>query len=249
MAPRAAAGWRAPGSGRQRRASPGGDERSMEDLGLRGGRERLAVGDPRLGVGLVEPGPVTVMVEQRATEGYKLVEVQLTGGAPWGFTLRGGREHGEPLIITKVSGAGAGGGGSGRLHFAVPAAVTARGAGTAGQRAQRRCRRAGGAAGPHGRRQRPGSGAGGCGARPCTAGATGCRAQAAWRLRAASGRSNAPVRGAAVAGAGNRLGTRNPLLGCSLPLSPPGSWRRRVWALKLAAPRLSFLRCRCTCKF
>ncbi|KAF4795612.1 hypothetical protein TURU_091529 [Turdus rufiventris] len=73
----------------------------MEDLGLRGGRERLAVGDPRLGVGLVEPGPVTVMVEQRATEGYKLVEVQLTGGAPWGFTLRGGREHGEPLIITK----------------------------------------------------------------------------------------------------------------------------------------------------
>lgn len=104
----------------------------MEDLGLRGGRERLAVGDPRLGVGLVEPGPVTVMVEQRATEGYKLVEVQLTGGAPWGFTLRGGREHGEPLIITKVSGAGAGGGGSGRLHFAVPAAVTARGAGAAG---------------------------------------------------------------------------------------------------------------------
>ncbi|KAM4683660.1 protein Shroom2 isoform 4-T4 [Amazona ochrocephala] len=42
------------------------------------------------------------MVEQRAAEGYKLVEVQLTGGAPWGFTLKGGREHGEPLIITKI---------------------------------------------------------------------------------------------------------------------------------------------------
>ncbi|XP_053828127.1 protein Shroom2 isoform X3 [Vidua macroura] len=74
----------------------------MEDVGLRGGRERLAVGDPRLGAGLVEPGPVMVMVEQRAAEGYKLVEVQLTGGAPWGFTVKGGREHGEPLIITKI---------------------------------------------------------------------------------------------------------------------------------------------------
>ncbi|XP_057275423.1 protein Shroom2 isoform X1 [Pezoporus wallicus] len=74
----------------------------MEDVGLRSGRERLAGGDPRLGTVLVEPGPVVVMVEQRAAEGYKLVEVQLTGGAPWGFTLKGGREHGEPLIITKI---------------------------------------------------------------------------------------------------------------------------------------------------
>ncbi|XP_059695714.1 protein Shroom2 isoform X1 [Haemorhous mexicanus] len=74
----------------------------MEDVGLLGGRERLAVGDSRLGAGLVEPGPVMVMVEQRASEGYKLVEVQLTGGAPWGFTVKGGREHGEPLIITKI---------------------------------------------------------------------------------------------------------------------------------------------------
>lgn len=73
----------------------------MEDVGLRGGRERL-------GAGPGEPGPVMVMVEQRAAEGYRLVEVQLTGGAPWGFTLKGGREHGEPLIITKVSGAEAG---------------------------------------------------------------------------------------------------------------------------------------------
>ncbi|XP_071419955.1 protein Shroom2 isoform X1 [Pithys albifrons albifrons] len=74
----------------------------MEDVGLRGGRERLAGGDARLGAVLVEPAPVMVMVEQRAAEGYRLVEVQLTGGAPWGFTLKGGREHGEPLIITKI---------------------------------------------------------------------------------------------------------------------------------------------------
>ncbi|XP_068281691.1 protein Shroom2 isoform X2 [Nyctibius grandis] len=74
----------------------------MEDVGLRSGRERLAGGDPRLGAVLVEPGPVVVMVEQRAAESYKLVEVLLTGGAPWGFTLKGGREHGEPLIITKI---------------------------------------------------------------------------------------------------------------------------------------------------
>lgn len=40
--------------------------------------------------------------EARATDGVRLVEVQLSGGAPWGFTLKGGREHGEPLIITKV---------------------------------------------------------------------------------------------------------------------------------------------------
>ncbi|XP_076159624.1 protein Shroom2 [Alosa pseudoharengus] len=34
--------------------------------------------------------------------GCGLVETVLSGGAPWGFTLRGGREHGEPLLITKV---------------------------------------------------------------------------------------------------------------------------------------------------
>ncbi|KAM6945338.1 protein Shroom2-like [Aplochiton taeniatus] len=33
---------------------------------------------------------------------HTLVNVLLTGGAPWGFTLRGGIEHREPLIITKV---------------------------------------------------------------------------------------------------------------------------------------------------
>ncbi|KAM9180415.1 protein Shroom2 [Dugong dugon] len=35
-------------------------------------------------------------------DGGRLVEVQLSGGAPWGFTLKGGREHGEPLVITKI---------------------------------------------------------------------------------------------------------------------------------------------------
>ncbi|XP_050998066.1 protein Shroom2 isoform X2 [Acomys russatus] len=40
--------------------------------------------------------------EARAADGDRLVEVQLSGGAPWGFTLKGGREHGEPLIITKI---------------------------------------------------------------------------------------------------------------------------------------------------
>lgn len=32
----------------------------------------------------------------------ELVEVLLQGKAPWGFTLRGGTEHREPLLITKV---------------------------------------------------------------------------------------------------------------------------------------------------
>lgn len=36
-------------------------------------------------------------------EGWKVVDVTLAGGAPWGFTLRGGLEHREPLLITKVS--------------------------------------------------------------------------------------------------------------------------------------------------
>lgn len=33
----------------------------------------------------------------------ELVEVLLQGQAPWGFTLRGGTEHREPLLITKVT--------------------------------------------------------------------------------------------------------------------------------------------------
>ncbi|CAL8301209.1 unnamed protein product [Gadus morhua 'NCC'] len=40
----------------------------------------------------------------------ELVQVVLEGGSPWGFTLKGGREHRERLIITKVeAGPGAGG--------------------------------------------------------------------------------------------------------------------------------------------
>lgn len=35
-------------------------------------------------------------------EEEELVEVLLRGRAPWGFTLRGGTEHREPLVITKV---------------------------------------------------------------------------------------------------------------------------------------------------
>nr|XP_057929647.1 protein Shroom2 isoform X2 [Doryrhamphus excisus] len=38
----------------------------------------------------------------RDGDGWKLVEVFLSGGAPWGFTLRGGLEHREALLITKV---------------------------------------------------------------------------------------------------------------------------------------------------
>ncbi|XP_062306125.1 protein Shroom2 isoform X3 [Osmerus eperlanus] len=43
-------------------------------------------------------------LEQRFKDGeaWRLVDVLLSGGAPWGFTLRGGREHREPLLITKV---------------------------------------------------------------------------------------------------------------------------------------------------
>lgn len=33
---------------------------------------------------------------------FVYVEAFLQGGAPWGFTLKGGVEHGEPLIISKV---------------------------------------------------------------------------------------------------------------------------------------------------
>ncbi len=39
----------------------------------------------------------------RDGEGWKLVDVSLSGGAPWGFTLTGGLEHREPLLITKVN--------------------------------------------------------------------------------------------------------------------------------------------------
>ncbi|XP_067409108.1 protein Shroom2 isoform X1 [Emydura macquarii macquarii] len=78
----------------------------MENVELRGGgAERFPDKDPRLNATMfVDQGQMMMMmvVEQRGGDGYKLVEVSLTGGAPWGFTLKGGREHGEPLIITKI---------------------------------------------------------------------------------------------------------------------------------------------------
>ncbi|XP_055012267.1 protein Shroom4-like [Boleophthalmus pectinirostris] len=42
--------------------------------------------------------------EQRVS--FAHAEVHLSGGAPWGFTLKGGLEHGEPLIITKIEAGG-----------------------------------------------------------------------------------------------------------------------------------------------
>lgn len=39
-------------------------------------------------------------VDQLVT--FTHIHAELSGGAPWGFTLKGGLEHGEPLIITKV---------------------------------------------------------------------------------------------------------------------------------------------------
>eukprot|EP00063_Salmo_salar_P088007 XP_014062842.1 PREDICTED: protein Shroom4-like [Salmo salar] len=40
------------------------------------------------------------IVEQLVS--FNHILVQLNGGTPWGFTLKGGLEHGEPLIITKI---------------------------------------------------------------------------------------------------------------------------------------------------
>ncbi|KAG7467406.1 hypothetical protein MATL_G00153410 [Megalops atlanticus] len=52
------------------------------------------------------PQEVDIMgvLEQRVDDGkgWELLDVFLTGGAPWGFSLKGGLEHQEPLIITKV---------------------------------------------------------------------------------------------------------------------------------------------------
>lgn len=37
---------------------------------------------------------------------FQYVPVQLQGGAPWGFTLKGGLEHCEPLTVSKVRSGG-----------------------------------------------------------------------------------------------------------------------------------------------
>lgn len=42
-------------------------------------------------------------LRSRDGECWKLVDAFLSGGAPWGFTLSGGLEHREPLLITKVN--------------------------------------------------------------------------------------------------------------------------------------------------
>ncbi|XP_068126000.1 protein Shroom2 isoform X2 [Hyperolius riggenbachi] len=73
----------------------------MDNLESRGGQERFLSDDMRTRPGLLEEGQNLIM-ERRLVEGYKFVDVFLTGGAPWGFTLKGGKEHGELLIITKV---------------------------------------------------------------------------------------------------------------------------------------------------
>ncbi|XP_025025869.1 protein Shroom2 isoform X4 [Python bivittatus] len=76
----------------------------MENVDFRGGQERGPDKDPRLNPGFMDQAhPHQLAIgDQRGADLYKLVEVQLSGGAPWGFTLKGGREHGEPLIITKI---------------------------------------------------------------------------------------------------------------------------------------------------
>ncbi|KAM8799997.1 protein Shroom4 [Eudromia elegans] len=45
-------------------------------------------------------------MERAEARPVQYVHVQLQGGAPWGFTLRGGLEHGEPLIVSKVEDGG-----------------------------------------------------------------------------------------------------------------------------------------------
>ncbi|XP_053562433.1 protein Shroom2 [Bombina bombina] len=71
----------------------------MENLETRTGQERLPLEYTRGNQVLVDQ---PIILERKAMEAYRFVDVLLTGGAPWGFTLKGGKEHGEPLIITKV---------------------------------------------------------------------------------------------------------------------------------------------------
>ncbi|XP_062991329.1 protein Shroom3 [Elgaria multicarinata webbii] len=48
--------------------------------------------------GIISSSEVNVTHKGR----YVYLEALLQGGAPWGFTLKGGLEHGEPLIISKI---------------------------------------------------------------------------------------------------------------------------------------------------
>ncbi|KAA0712897.1 Protein Shroom2 [Triplophysa tibetana] len=63
------------------------------DPGFPGGDQRSIYTSDRTGSFEEQPGN---------GDGWKLVDVILSGGAPWGFTIRGGLEHGGPLLITKV---------------------------------------------------------------------------------------------------------------------------------------------------
>ncbi|XP_073707837.1 protein Shroom2-like [Garra rufa] len=60
------------------------------------------VGDHRIFYGSDRSGNLDEHHGNVNGEGWKVVDVTLAGGAPWGFTLRGGLEHREPLLITKV---------------------------------------------------------------------------------------------------------------------------------------------------
>ncbi|XP_063811591.1 protein Shroom2 isoform X2 [Pseudophryne corroboree] len=73
---------------------------TMESLETRGGQDRFVPDVLRTPPSL-DQGQ-NMMMERKVVEGCRLVDVFLTGGAPWGFTLKGGKEHGELLIITKV---------------------------------------------------------------------------------------------------------------------------------------------------
>ncbi|KAG9478079.1 hypothetical protein GDO78_013204 [Eleutherodactylus coqui] len=42
----------------------------------------------------------------RILDPLQYIHVQLQGGAPWGFTLQGGLEHGSPLLISKIEDGG-----------------------------------------------------------------------------------------------------------------------------------------------
>ncbi|KAM3934673.1 protein Shroom2 isoform 2-T2 [Leptodactylus fuscus] len=73
----------------------------MENLESRGGQGGFLPDDVRAHPAMGDQGH-TMMMERKLLEGHRFVDVFLTGGAPWGFTLKGGKEHGELLIITKV---------------------------------------------------------------------------------------------------------------------------------------------------
>lgn len=62
-------------------------------------RDRLRVGTERMKWWR----EADMRIGTAASQDEELVEVLLQGKAPWGFTLRGGIEHREPLIITKVT--------------------------------------------------------------------------------------------------------------------------------------------------